>query len=62
MASNHTLLPIFHGVNCRKDRWAMRFRVESWAVRASCRASFKEERRSSRAGRKVLPRDDRIGV
>ena len=54
MASNHTLSPTFQGVNLQEERLVMIHQAESCAARASFRASSKEERWLSRAGRNVF--------
>ena len=57
MASSQTLSPTFHGEKLREDRSIMIRRVVSCAARASFLAESSEERRLSKAGRKVLPRE-----
>ena len=57
MASSQTLSPTFHGEKLREDRSIMTRRAVSCAARASFLAESKEERRLSKAGRKVLPRE-----
>ena len=55
MASNHTLSLTFHGVNLWEEHLVMIHQAESCAARASLRASSKEERWFSMAGRNVFP-------
>ena len=57
MASSQTLSPTFHGENLREDRSIMIRQADSCAAKASFLAESKEERRLSKAGRNVLPRE-----
>ena len=57
MASSQTLSLTFHGEKLQEDRSIMIRRADSCAARASFLAESKEERRLSKAGRNILPRE-----
>ena len=57
VASSHTLSPVFQGTKRRVVLAAMSFLAELWAAKASFRASSSQDKRSSKAGRKVFPRE-----
>ena len=57
MAPSQTLSPTFHGENLQEDRSIMIHQADSCAAKASLLAESKKERRLSKAGRNVLPRE-----
>ena len=58
MASSQILSPTFQGEKLQEDHSIMIRRVVSCAAKASFLAESKEERRLSRAGMNIFPREE----